>query len=103
MTRMLVVYSTPDDPAAFDRHYFDVHVPLAKRLPGLVSYEVSEGPVAVMGSAPPTYRAAILTFPSMEALRAAFASDLGRECAADRRLLAGDDRVQMFLFDDRVV
>jgi uncharacterized protein (TIGR02118 family) len=28
MARMVVVYKTPRDPKAFDRHYFDVHVPI---------------------------------------------------------------------------
>ncbi len=28
-------HKTPKDPAAFDKHYFEVHVPLAKQLPGL--------------------------------------------------------------------
>ena len=32
MARMLVIYKTPKDPAAFDKHNFEVHVPLAKKL-----------------------------------------------------------------------
>ena len=34
MARMLVIYKTPQDTAAFDKHYFEVHIPLAKQLPG---------------------------------------------------------------------
>ena len=103
MTRMLVVYKTPADPDAFEKHYFDVHVPLAKRLPGLETYEVSLGPATTLGSASDAYRVATLTFSSMDAMKAAFASDVGQECAADRRILAPDEKVQMFLFDDRRV
>ncbi|PTK04380.1 EthD family reductase, partial [Mammaliicoccus sciuri] len=36
MAHMLVIYRTPKDPKAFDEHYFNVHVPLAKQLPGLI-------------------------------------------------------------------
>lgn len=103
MTRMVVVYKTPADPAAFQKHYFEVHIPLAKRLPGLLSYEVSQGPIATLASAADAYLIGTLTFPTMVALRSAFASEVGTACAADRQVLAPDDKVQMFLFDDRVV
>jgi uncharacterized protein (TIGR02118 family) len=47
---------------------------------------------------------ATLHFDSMAAIRDAFASDVGKECAADRRAFAPDPSTfQMFLFDDRVV
>ena len=35
MVRFLVLYDTPEDPAVFDKHYSEVHIPLAKQLPGL--------------------------------------------------------------------
>ena len=41
MGKMLVIYEKPADPTAFDKHYFNVHVPLAKRLPGLRRYAKS--------------------------------------------------------------
>ena len=46
MARMVVIYKTPRDIAAFDKDYYEVHVPLAKKLPGLRRYEVSQGPIA---------------------------------------------------------
>ena len=45
MARMVVIYKTPKDVMAFTRHYFETHVPLAKKLPGLRKYEVSQGPI----------------------------------------------------------
>ena len=96
---MVVVYRTPADPQAFEKHYFGTHVPLAKQLPGLRSYEVSRGPIAALASATDTHFVATLTFDDMDALRRAFASDLGQQCAADRKILAADGDVQMFLFE----
>ena len=32
---LIVMYKTPKDAAAFDKHYFATHVPLAKKMPGL--------------------------------------------------------------------
>ena len=49
--RMVVIYQTPTNVAAFDKHYFDIHVPLAKKLPGLRRYEVSRGPIATPAGA----------------------------------------------------
>jgi uncharacterized protein (TIGR02118 family) len=46
MAQLLVMYKTPKDAAAFNKHYDEKHVPIAKRLPGLRKYEVSQGPVA---------------------------------------------------------
>jgi len=43
MARMVVIYRTPQNVEAFDRHYFQIHVPLAKKIPGLRKYEVSDG------------------------------------------------------------
>jgi uncharacterized protein (TIGR02118 family) len=39
MARMVVIYRTPKNVEAFDRHYFEIHVPLAKKIPGLRKYE----------------------------------------------------------------
>jgi uncharacterized protein (TIGR02118 family) len=100
MARMLVIYKTPKDPAAFDEHYFGVHVPLAKQLPGLRKYEVSKGPIVALAGASDPYLVATLHFDSLTAIKEAFATECGRACAADRRLLAPDEKdVQMFLFD----
>lgn len=100
MARMLVIYRTPKDPAAFDAHYFNVHVPLAKQLPGLRKYEVSRRPIATPAGDPEPYLIGTLHFDDMAALRHAFSTPEGKACAADRRVLAPhDDDVQMYLFD----
>jgi len=43
MARVLVLYATPPNPAAFDQHYADIHIPLAKKLPGLQNFDLSTG------------------------------------------------------------
>jgi uncharacterized protein (TIGR02118 family) len=104
MARMVVIYRTPENPAAFDRHYFETHVPLAKKLPGLRKYEVSRGPIASPGGPTDFYLVATLHFDDLAAIRAAFASPCGQEAAADRRHFAPDERqFLMLLFDDREV
>ncbi len=98
--RMVVIYQTPADPAAFDKHYFETHIPLAHKLTGLRRYEVSKRPIATPAGDPEPYLVAILHFDSLDALRQAFATPEGRACAADRRILAPrDEDVQMYLFE----
>ena len=101
MAKMIVVYQKPQNPEAFDKHYFDIHVPLAKQLPGLKKYEMSEGAVASIAGGPQPYRVASLYFEDMDAIRNAFASETGRACASDRRQLASDEEVEIYLFDTR--
>jgi uncharacterized protein (TIGR02118 family) len=104
MARMVVIYRTPKNVEAFDRHYFDVHIPLAKKLPGLRKYEISYGPVAALAGSPDVYLIGTLHFDDLAAIKKAFASPEGQAAAADRQVYAPDDTgVQMFLFDDREV
>jgi uncharacterized protein (TIGR02118 family) len=43
MAQMIVIYKMPKNPAAFDRHHFEVHVPFARQLPGLRKLETNRG------------------------------------------------------------
>ena len=104
MARMLVIYRTPKDVDSFDRHYFGIHVPLAKKIPGLRKYEVSEGRIAMPAGSSDVHRIGTLYFDDLAAIQQAFASPEGQAAGADRRLFAPDDSgVQMFLFDSREV
>lgn len=104
LARMVVIYPTPKDVEAFDRHYFEIHVPLAKKLPGLRKYEISDGPIATPLDASLIHRIGTLYFDDLTALQAAFASSEGQAAAADRRLFAPNDSgVQMYLFENREV
>ncbi|RBY94434.1 EthD family reductase [Blastococcus sp. TBT05-19] len=80
--RLVVSYGPPEDPAAFDAHYRDVHAPLAKQLPGLVRF--TTGHASPMDpSQPAPYLVAELDFDSEAAMGAAFASPEGQAAAAD--------------------
>jgi uncharacterized protein (TIGR02118 family) len=104
MARMVVIYKLPKDVDAFERHYFEKHVPLAKKLPGIRKYEVSRGPIVSATGASDAYMIATLFFDDLAAIRSAFASEIGQACAADRCEFAPDSSTfQMFLFDHNEV
>ena len=83
MAKLVAIYQQPKDSAAFDRYYFNTHVPLAKTIPGLISYEVTRGDVMGMAGKHGIYLVAILEFESMAAIGAAMASPQGQATAAD--------------------
>ena len=83
MAKLFATYQQPADAAAFDNYYFDKHIPLAKTIPGLRSYEVTRGDVMGMSGKHGVYLVAILEFDSMAAIQEAMASAQGQATAAD--------------------
>jgi uncharacterized protein (TIGR02118 family) len=102
MAHVVVMYKTPKDAAAFDKHYFATHVPLVNKMPGLRKYEVSEGPVATPVGPSPFYLIATLYFDNIAAVKASFASAEGKAAAADVQKFATGG-ADMILFDTREV
>ncbi len=79
--RFVVMYDTPSDVDAFERHYNDVHIPLAKQYPGLRRYTRSHEPAVVIGE--PCYMVVMLDWDDRDALEAALGSEIGRRTAED--------------------
>lgn len=99
MAKMTVIYKTPKDVDFFEKHYFEIHVPLAKQLPGLLKYEINDGKIISTTGHSDIYRIANLYFDTVEAMMTAFKSEIGQRCAADRKILANDEEVQIYIYD----
>ena len=102
MAKLIVMYRTPKDPAAFDRYYFSTHVPLAKKIPGVMKYEVSDGPLATPAGSAPYHLVAVLEFRSMAEIETALTSPEGQAAAGDIPNFA-DGGAELFLFDTKEV
>ena len=102
MAKLYAAYQQPKDPAAFDSYYFSKHVPLAKTIPGLRSYEVTTGDVMGMAGKHGVYLVATLEFDSMAAIGAAMASPQGQATAADLGNFAGAG-VDVMMGDTKLV
>jgi len=102
MARLLVMYKTPRDTAAFDKHYFERHVPLAKKIPGLRKYEVSQGAVGSPMGSSNYHLVAILHFDDMATIQNAFGSAEGQAAVADVQIFATGG-VDIFMFDSKDV
>jgi uncharacterized protein (TIGR02118 family) len=100
--RLLVGYETPANPAEFDRHYREVHIPLVRQLPGVRRFALGRDPAAVRGA--PYYLVAEVDWDTMDELRAAFDSPAGRATAADAARLQdlAPVRSMIFTVEDRL-
>lgn len=97
MAKLLVLYKTPTDAAAFDKYYAATHIPLAKKIPGLRGYEISRGPVASPAGASGVHLVATLTFDSLSALQAGLGSPEGQAAAGDvQKFATGGADMLMF-------
>ena len=83
MVKLVVLYGPPADPAAFEDHYANAHMPLAAKMPNVQKFEASRVVGTPGGGDPPYYRMAELWFDSQEDLQATLSSPEGQETVAD--------------------
>ena len=98
MATLVVMYKTPKVTAAFDKHYVEKHIPLAKKIPGLRKYEVSHGPVATPTGPSGYHLVAVLKYDNLAAIQNAFASPEGQATVADVQVMATGG-VDIIMFD----
>jgi uncharacterized protein (TIGR02118 family) len=98
--KVVALYRHPADPAAFDEYYYETHVPIAAKIPGLRGGEASVGGVQQLDGESPYYHAGVLTFDSLEALQAALATPEGQATAADLPRFATGG-VDVFFFETK--
>ncbi|MGA7804792.1 EthD family reductase [Bradyrhizobium sp.] len=102
MAKVLVLYKKPKNAEAFDKHYASVHIPLAKKIPGLKKYDISTGGVGAPTGPSEVHLVATLYFDSMEALQAGLASSEGKAAAGDLANFA-DGGAELYFFDTKDV
>ena len=82
MHKLMVLYGPPADPEHFRRYYTETHLPLAARLPGLLSMRHSFSVEGVRGPSP-FFCIFEAEFADSAALDAAMSSPAGQAVAAD--------------------
>ena len=81
--KLVVLYTPPENPDEFERHYAEQHVPLLHKIPGLQQFDAARFVAAGDDGELSYYRIAELTFADQDALQAALASEEGRATASD--------------------
>jgi len=102
MAHVLVLYPKPADPAKFDRYYFETHVPLAKKIPGLKRFEVSRGEVGNPAGPSQLHLVALLEFESLAAIQKALETPECRATTDDLKNFAPEG-VQVHLYDSKTL
>jgi uncharacterized protein (TIGR02118 family) len=83
LKQIIVIYGQPTDPAAFDRHYAEIHVPLVRRMPHLTAFLYSKGAVQSSDPTNAPYMIAALSYANDADLASSLDSAEGKAAVAD--------------------
>lgn len=82
MSKLIVLYKKPADPAHFEKHFREVHMPLVDKMPGLRGY--SYGPASDLEGKDGAYFWTFVgTFDNLKAIHDAFGTPEGQKVGAD--------------------
>jgi uncharacterized protein (TIGR02118 family) len=99
VVKLVALYRRPSDPVAFDRAYFETHLPLVNQIPGLQRVEISRITGAPRGE-PELYLMCEMYFPDKSALDTAMASP--ENAAAGKSLMGFARGLVSFMFAEEV-
>ena len=88
MYKLIALYRQPEDTAAFDKYYADVHRPLVEKIPGLQKIVMNRGVEAPWG-APAYYLVVEMHFADEATFKTALASPENAAAGKDVRKFAG--------------
>jgi uncharacterized protein (TIGR02118 family) len=86
--KLVVLYTQPEDPDAFEEQYLGVHMPMVREMPGLERAESGRIFAAADGGEKTYYRITELYFADSGALNAGTGSEQGKAVAADYAKIA---------------
>jgi uncharacterized protein (TIGR02118 family) len=95
MVKLIAMYKTPSDIEEFEKHYFEVHMPLIEKMPGLLKSEVSKL-TPMPGQEIKYHMMAEMYFENMDSLNESMASPEGKAAGKDLMSFAKDYVIMMF-------
>ena len=95
MIKLVALYKTPPDIADFEKHYFEKHIPLVQKIPGLMKAEVSRLS-GLPGQDSKYHLMAEMYFNNMDELNTGMASPEGKATARDLMSFARDYVVMFY-------
>jgi uncharacterized protein (TIGR02118 family) len=87
--QLTALYNHPADAEAFDKHYEEVHAPLAQKVPGLKRFTISRPAPDAEGNKPAFHLVAVLEFEDEAAFGAGMSGPEGAAAVADLENFAG--------------
>jgi uncharacterized protein (TIGR02118 family) len=95
MVKLVAMYKTPQDIEMFEKHYFEKHMPIVDKIPGLIKSEVSKLKI-LPGTDSDYYMMTEMYYEDMDSFNAAMATPEGKASARDIVNFA-KDRVDFFI------
>lgn len=95
MVKLIAMYKTPSDIEEFEKHYYEVHMPMIEKMPGLLKTEVSKI-LGMPGQDSKYYLMAEMYFENMDELNESMASPEGKAAGKDLISFAKDYVIMMF-------
>lgn len=96
MVKLVALFRQPEDVAAFDQHYREVHAPLMQAVPGLRKMEVTRFTSGVRGEKAEYYLMAEMYWDDKAAMDAAMMSAENRAAGKDLMSFAREYVTMMF-------
>lgn len=94
MTKLIALYKKPEDVELFEKRYFEQHIPLVDKMPGLIKSEITK--LKSLGDPENKFfLQAEMYFENRDALDSAMASSEGKAAAKDLMSFAKDYVVMM--------
>lgn len=101
MCRLTVLYGHPTDPAEFDRYYWEVHIPIARKMKGLKGWTIGKCEAIDPSQKPPYYMIVGLYADTCADLERIIASPEGQATVADVPKFATGGAT--FIYNDETV
>ena len=95
MVKLIALYKTPADIVQFEKHYFEVHMPLVEKIPGLLKSELSMLS-GLPGQESKFYMMAEMYFDNMDRLNEGMASPEGKAAGRDLMSFAKEYVVMLY-------
>lgn len=97
MTKLIALYKKPENVEEFENKYFNEHIPLVNKMPGLKKAEITR--LKGVGGEGKFYLQAIMYFDNEDSLNEAMASPEGKASAKNLMSFA-KDYVTMYIGED---
>ena len=95
MVKLIALYKTPADIEQFEKHYFEIHMPLVEKIPGLLKSEAAKL-LGLPGQESKFFMMAEMYFEDMDKLNEGMASPEGKATGRDLMSFAKDYVVLMY-------
>lgn len=99
MFKMIALFKKPENTEEFDQYYFETHIPITEKIPGLRKVEVTKFTGSPMGESP-YYLMCEMYYDSFEAFKEASKTEESKASGKDVMKFAGD--IVTFMFGEEV-